>query len=204
MSLSVNAVIKGGQAAGMLRLSLESGDTLSIAPGIVVACSTGWQFSERRDGGFLGRIARKFSHGNFLYQEAYATEPDQWICLSPDMPGAVTEIAVYPRMTLIAPVGAFLAATSGVTPGRKIDTHAETALPVVRFTGKGAVFLGAFGAVEILALLPGQSAFVTTAHLLAFEDRILCEKSAEDMIRMTGPGQVWLQTRRLAGEAIQT
>ena len=195
----MKTVLKGGNAAAMLRVALEKGESLSIAQDSVVACSDSLSFSGRSDGGILIKLARRFSRGNFKYQEITALAPDQWIMLAPEMAGGAVAIELQHFGAIIMEERAFLAASPDVVISRKIKKLEEIGIDSIQLSGKGTAHFSGAGAIEAMALLPEQSVLVATDHLVAFEAHIPCKNPENGMVKMTGPGLVWLQTRRMMG-----
>lgn len=190
----MNSVIKGNQAA-MLKVHLNRDQGLFIAQDRVMACSNHLIFSRRSDGGIWTKLARKFSRSNFVYQEVHAEQDDQWIMMAPAMYGAITTIDMRHHEYLVAEANSILAAQDSVHFSQKISPAEETGLETVTISGKGSVYLGGHGAIENMVLMPGQKAFVTPGYLLAFERGVVAEKLVDGMVQISGPGQVWLQTR---------
>lgn len=192
----MNAIIKGGNAAAMLRITLDKGEMMLIDPDSLVACSDGLEFSKRSDGGMLTRLARRFSRGNFLYQQAHAVSERQWLMLSPALHGSIIALEMRYHETVLVNNHAFLGAAQNVVVGRKIRQLEETGMDSITLSGKGPAYLAGCGAVENMTLLPGQKVFVVTDHLLAYEEVVNCTALPDGMVAMTGPGQLWLQTRQ--------
>jgi uncharacterized protein (AIM24 family) len=79
---------------------------------------------------------------------------------------------------------------------------------IVRAGGTGKVVFGAYGAIEVWNLEPGQTLTVDTGHMVAYEDSVQMTvrkatggvvqmlKSGEGLVfDFAGPGRVWTQTR---------
>lgn len=205
-------VIKGGQAFAALRIDLEPGEQIKAEKNAMVAMSGELQLSAKIDGGLLRGLARKFSGESFFFQSIAATNKPGWVMLAHVQPGAITAIELQGK-GITAEKGAFLAATPGINISSKVQRLIKAmfggeGFVVVKIDGRGTVFLGGFGAVEAITLLPDQEVVVDNTHLVAWEDGVTynlgrggtswmsAALGGEGFIaRLKGPGRIWVQTR---------
>ena len=206
-------VIKGGSAFSALHVSLQKGESLKAEKNAMMAMSGDLTLSARMDGGLLRGIARKFSGESFFFQEIRADKAPGWAMLAPASPGAVTAIDLEGKTGITAEKGSFLAATNDIAVSSSVQRLVKAVFGgegfvVVKITGRGTVFLSAFGAMELITLLPDQDIVVDNTHLVAWEDSVSytlgkggaswmsAVLSGEGLIaRLKGPGRVWVQTR---------
>jgi uncharacterized protein (TIGR00266 family) len=211
----MNHVIKGGTAFSALQVNLQQGEWLKAESNAMMAMSGNVTLSARADGGILRGLARKFSGESFFFQEIRADKGAGWVMLAPVSPGAVAAIELDGNTGLTAEKGSFLAATEHVTISSTVQSLGKAffggeGFVVVKIGGRGTVFLGGFGAVEILTLEAGQEIVVDNTHLIAWEDGITYNLGkggtswtqaflGGEVIaaRLKGPGRVWVQTRTL-------
>lgn len=106
---------------------------------------------------------------------------------------------------LLCPQHALLAAGPGVTVtvySRYLKLGPD-GLDVMQLEGDGWAFLRACGEVKQLRLEPSKQAIIKTSAIAAMSATVdfnpLEPEEGDGFVRLTGPGQVWLQSGRVCG-----
>lgn len=145
------------------------------------------------------------------------------ITFAPQIPAAIMAIDLADGATLICQKGAFLCAQDSV----QIEIHLRQKLSSGLFgdqgfilheiSGPGTAFVEIAGEVREYALQSGQSMHVDPGHIAMFESTVQCElEQVKDtqstspgregllLVRLGGPGRIWLHSMSLAGLAATT
>ena len=120
--------------------------------------------------------------------------------------------------TLFLQSGAFIAATNGVTLGVAWAGIASLlggeGLFRLKVSGRGKVWIGGYGAITPRQI--DQELIVDSGHLIAYEPTVQIRSGLAGgifssffggegiVMRITGPGRIYLQTRSLEGLAAWT
>ena len=182
-----------------------------------------------RSGSFFGKFAsimqgmRRRWSGETAFINIYRNEGSRSALLgiSPNLPSYITPVTLSrTQPALICKKGTYLASGTGVTVtsafNRRLGTVPLTKFSLImqRIQGEGEVFLGSHGIMLEKELPHGESLLVQVGNIVALEDTVTFGlsriKGAANlafggegliMVRVTGPGKVWLQTRHRRTEA---
>jgi len=193
-------VVKGGNAYGMLRIALNANELIYARENAIIAFSPQIVFTKSQNGGFLRRLARKFSGAHLDMQQINATEDKSWVMLAAPMAGSVTGIDLHGKNVLVIKE-VFLAAARNVQTNGRLHTldrekFIHENFQVIKFSGDGVVMLCATGSVEMMNLLQDQPIRIHPDHLIAWEESLVFSEPDRGFITITGPGRLWLQTRK--------
>jgi uncharacterized protein (TIGR00266 family) len=188
------------------RIVAESGSMASMSHAITL--KTRW------NGGFFAAILRRLFGGETLFLNEFTTEDQGDLVLTQTTPGDI-ECVVLKGQALYLQPGAFLACDPGVEFGLGYaglrSLLAREGLFRLRMSGHGRVWFGAYGGI-IEKELAGEYV-VDSGHLLAYEPTVQLRLGMAGsffsslfggeglVLRLRGPGRVYLQTRSLHGLA---
>lgn len=196
-------------------VEMTVGEELVCERGSMVAMSAGLESSFSTGGGLARAALRKVAGQEDFFLARYrAVAHAAWLALAPPFPGDVIQVPVS-QGRLLVQSGSFLAAPSTV----QVDVRYAGARSVVlregvsmlALSGSGDALLCAYGGIESVPLGPGETLIVDTGHLVAFTDGMKVRlgplgsamasvASGEGFVaELTGPGQVWFQTRAEQG-----
>ena len=140
-----------------------------------------------------------------LVTNRFTASGEAEITFTAGLAGELLTLHVAPEARLLASPGAYVASGAGVTLDIELWKLGRAYwLPLLRFDGEGALFLGASGAVQTTNLAASETITVDTVHLLACDDGLGFQDVSEpglmpaltgqDLIELTGPGRVFLQS----------
>ncbi len=207
--------IQGNPDVGELTVKLENDEAVWSEAGAMSRMSAEMDMKTRLVGGFFKALVRKLVGGESLFVGEYrATRPGQSVSFSPSCPGTV----LHRKMngdSLMLTAGAYLASSPGLNfktkfAGFRGFFSGESPF-FIEVSGTGDLFFNAFGAVIEKEI---EGAFtVDTGHLVAWEPTLDWKIggmggfkqtlfSGEGLvIKFSGQGKVYLQTRQLGGLA---
>jgi uncharacterized protein (TIGR00266 family) len=202
--------IQKGHAFALADVTMDAGEELTAVAGAMASMSPGLAVHTKSNGGLVKGLKRKVVGGETFFMNTFtATEPSE-IALAPPMPGDIVHRQMDGR-ELHLTSGAFLASSTSV----EIDTKWKGAktfftaegLFMLKLTGRGDLFMCAYGAIKQLTLGKGEVHNVDSGHLVAFESpmgykirkfggwKSTVVGGEGFVIELTGPGDVWMQTR---------
>ena len=166
-------------------------------------------------GGFLGGLARAMlTNESFFVQTISAKAGPGTVAFAPAELGSVEAVDLDGSYTLSVQKGGFLAATSGINVGTKMQNLTQGLASregffIQEMSGRGTVFISSFGAIHPLTLGSGEEAVIDNGHLVAWPSNMdyRIEKAASGFIssvtsgeglvcRFRGPGTILIQTRK--------
>ncbi|KAL4779384.1 tryptophan RNA-binding attenuator protein-like domain-containing protein [Aspergillus varians] len=197
----------------LLTFQLAVGCPLQVKPGVMIGMSPTMTLKGSLSFTFVKLIA-----GGEMAMSTY-TGPGE-LLVAPTLLGDITVIRLTEGKEWIVGRDAFLAATSGIKHKHKTQGLAKTffsgeGLWVYRFFETGLLWVQSFGAIIKKDLAEGESYFVNNGHLVAWNcdyglvrvasGGIISNLSASEGLacKFTGPGTVYIQTRNVAGFAMQ-
>ncbi len=180
----------------------------------MASMSSSITFSTRWNGGFFAAILRKLFGGESLFVNEFSTATQGDLVLTQPMPGDI-ECIELKGQSLYLQAGAFLACDPGVQlslgyAGLR-SMIAREGLFRLRVSGVGRIWFGAYGGI-ITKEIAGEYV-VDSGHLVAYEPSVQLRLgmagsffsslfSGEGIVmRLHGPGRVYLQTRSIDGLA---
>ena len=213
-----------GTTLPVLQLQIQPGEVIIAETGQLawmtegIALNTTTQTGGAR--GLFGAIGRALSGGGLFMTEFSAPNGPGGVAFAAHMPGQIMEMAVdYGRSYLVHRNG-FLCATQGVTLGTAFQQSFSAGLfggagfLLQKIEGQGTAWVELGGDVVPYELPPGASLLVHPGLVGMFEASVAFEITRFSgiknilfggdglfLVRLTGPGRVWLQTLALAGLA---
>jgi uncharacterized protein (TIGR00266 family) len=211
----VQTQIAGNPDFGHLKMRLDSGDSVYVESGAMSAMDDNIDVQIKMLGGFLPSLARKLLAGESLLVGHYSSSAaDQRLSVSPAIPGQV----MHKKMqgdTYMMQAGSFMACTDGVNLGTVFGgikaIFSGEGMFFLKVTGNGDLWYNAYGSI-VERQVEGDL-IVDTGHVVAWEPSLNWEItgmgnlmstifSGEGLvIKFSGHGKVWLQTRSLGGLA---
>jgi len=206
--------LEGNPDFGEARVQLESGESIRAASGAMNWMQGPVSLKARLLGGLGTSLARRVLGGTSLFITEFSADGDSRLALGHAMAGTLVRTTVTSEGLLIAG-GAFTACTQGVRLKTRFGGFKAF------FSGKGAFFIEAAGEGEVLfgaygALVEKEldgDLVVDNGHVVAWEHTLDWKLgtagglkttlfSGEGLVmRFSGRGRIWLQTRHLAGTA---
>jgi uncharacterized protein (TIGR00266 family) len=164
----------------------------------------------KAEGGFLKSLGRAVLGGESFFQNFWKAGPRGGeVTLAPDLPGDIIMIELQGQPMMVQS-GSYLASEDGIDLSTKFSVKAFKAgegVSMLEAIGKGKLLVSSYGAIYEKVLGAGEKYIVDTTHLVAFDGNIDVQTktvggmkstllSGEGLVvEMTGPGQVYIQTR---------
>lgn len=193
------------------RLTMRAGETIIAEPGAMIGMTPNISLKgQMAKGGFLGSLKRGLLGGESFFTSTFTAEGDAELLLGMGQPGDIICLELN-QETVFVQSGGFIACTEGI----KVDTSwggvhsffGRMGLFLLKISGTGKLFIGAFGALHPVDIPPGQDFIIDNGHVVCFSENtsFTIDKSGgfktfltggEMLVcRFRGPGRVWLQTR---------
>jgi uncharacterized protein (TIGR00266 family) len=194
----------------------EAGRMSWMSEDVTMATSTAYAGGS---GGIMGAIKRVAGGGTLFTSSYTAGGSGGLVAFSTTIPGQILPISVTPAQDYIVHRHGFLAATNGVA----LSSAFQQSLGGALFGGEGFIlqrvggtcdaWIQLQGEVVTYDLAPGQNLFVHPAHIGMFTEgtqfSITTIKGLKNkffggeffLVKLTGPGKVWLQSLTLQGLA---
>ncbi|MBS2035231.1 TIGR00266 family protein [bacterium] len=200
---------------GHLEIVLDQGQTILCESGAMAAMDSDLQLDTKMMGGFLPALWRKVVAGESLLSGVYtAKRAGSRLWLSPPIPGQVIAYSLQDKPLMLTS-GSFLACEEGVQLGTKFGglraMFSGEGMFFIEARGRGSLWFNSYGAV-IEHEVNGEF-IVDTGHVVAWEPSLQWTVtgmgnlfstlfSGEGLVlRFSGSGKVWLQTRSMSGLA---
>lgn len=193
---------------------LTQGDRIVAESDAMASMSSSITLQTRWNGGFFAAILRRLFGGETLFINEFSTATQGDLVLTQPLPGDIECIDLKGQSLYLQP-GAFLACDPTVQLGLGYaglrSLIAREGLFRLRVSGQGRVWFGSYGGI-IQKEIEGEYV-VDSGHLIAYEPSIQLRLgmaagifsslfSGEGLVmRLRGPGRVYLQTRSLQGLA---
>jgi len=193
---------------------LTQGDRIVAESDAMASMSSAITLRTRWNGGFLMALVRRLFGGESLFINEFSTASRGDLVLTQPWPGDI-ECVELKGQTLYLQAGAFLACDPDVQLGVGYaglrSFFAREGLFRLKVSGQGRVWFGGYGAI-VAKDVEGEYV-VDSSHLVAYEPSIQLRVglagsllsslfSREGLVmRLTGPGRIYLQTRSLEGLA---
>ncbi|MCX6647876.1 MAG: TIGR00266 family protein [Candidatus Bathyarchaeota archaeon] len=207
--------IKYAPSYSMLVLNLEQGEQITGEAGAMTYMTPTMEIKTRkRESSILGTLATAILGGQSFFVNDYAaTGGAGEIALVAAPVGDITKLDVQPNKGYIIQKASYLASSQAIDLDVRWEGFSKglfgQGLFMIKTTGQGDLFINTFGAIDKHELAPGQELIVDNFHLVAFSDT--CSYSVEKaggwketifsgeglMTRITGPGEVYIQTKNL-------
>ena len=206
-----------GTTLPVLEIGLEPGDKIISAPGQFswMSPNISLQTSAVTAGakGIWGAIGRAISGGGLFMNEYETTGGQGMVAFAAKVPGTIMEVPLTSGQTYLIHRHGFLCGTQGVelTIGFQRSLGAGIfggeGMILQKLTGNATAWVELGGEIVTYNLAPGESLNVHPGHIGMFEGTVnfditlipgiknaLFGGDGLFIARLTGPGQVWLQT----------
>jgi uncharacterized protein (TIGR00266 family) len=206
--------IRHNPSFAVARLLLDPAEQFRGEAGVMAMQSFGITVESQMQGGFMSALKRSALGGESFFVSTFtghATYPT-WVDVAANLPGDIAVLDCTPERGLVLTKGSWLASEMGVNldakwGGSSMLFGGEGGF-VVRASGAGQVVVGAYGALDRIAVPEGTGFTLDTGHLVAYQDGmtvavrkvakgwVQSAKSGEGLVMdITGPGTVWTQSR---------
>lgn len=211
----MNIELKGNPDFGHVKLLMDQGESIMVESGAMSVMDDHIGVEIKMLGGFIPALGRKLLAGESLLFGKYTSNgAQQRLAFSPAIPGEVLHKKMQGDEFIMQP-GAFLACTEGVNLstvfGGLRAIFSGEGLFFIKVSGSGDLWYNAYGSI-VEKEVDGEM-IVDTGHVVAWEPRLdwniqgmgnLMSTffSGEGLvIKFSGKGKVWLQTRSIGGLA---
>ncbi|MGE0713518.1 MAG: TIGR00266 family protein [Planctomycetota bacterium] len=207
--------IIGNPDFGTLEVDLQPGQAILVEGGAMAYMAPGMEVKTRLMGGFLRAMIRRLFGGESLFVTEYSHPRGGVLGVSPAVPGKVMQRQMRGE-TIYLQGGSFLACDPRIYLGTKWGGFRAL------FSGEGAFFLEVTGQGDLFFNAHGTIVehevdgefIVDTGHVVGWEQTLDWKVtgmgnslkatlfSGEGLVlRFSGRGKVWLQTRTIGGLA---
>lgn len=196
---------------------LAQGDRIVAESDAMASMSSSITLRTRWNGGFFTALLRRLFGGESLFINEYSTSTQGDLVLTQPMPGDI-ECIELKGQSLFLQAGAFVACDPDVQMSLSFaglrSMIGREGLFRLRVSGQGRIWFGAYGGI-IAKNIEGEYV-VDSGHLVAYEPSVQLRLgmassffsslfSGEGIVmRLRGPGRVYLQTRSIEGLAAWT
>jgi uncharacterized protein (TIGR00266 family) len=213
-----------GTTLPVLQVQLVPGETLIAETGQLawmtptIAMTTTTQTGGVR--GLFGAIARAFGGGGLFMTEFTAATGPGGVAFAAHVPGQIMEVDVAAGRPYMLHRNGFLCAMQGVVIGTAFQQSFKSGLfggagfVLQKLEGQGKAWVELGGDIVIYELQPGETLLVHPGLVGMFEASVAFEVTRVPgiknilfggeglfLVKLTGPGRVWLQTLALASLA---
>lgn len=214
-----------GTALPVLHVALAPGETLLAETGQLAWMSGDVRMRTTTAAagatGFLGAVTRAFGGGGLFMTEFAAGRGAVELAFAARLPGAIVEVPLslggpaylLHRHGFLCGHGA-VALGAAITRSLGAGIFGGDGFRLQRLSGQGVAFVELGGALVPRTLAAGETLLVHPGHVGMFEENVAFEITTIRgvanalfggeglfMAKLTGPGQVWLQTLTLPGLA---
>ncbi len=213
-----------GTTMPVLEIGLEAGDTIIAEAGEMSWMTPNVQLRTTTAAagarGLWGAVTRAVAGGGLFMTEFSAPAGQGAVVFAAKVPGAILPMTVQPGAGYMVHRHGFLCATSGVElvigfqRSLGAGLFGGSGFIMQRVSGNGTAWLELGGEIVSLDLAPGEELLVHPGHVGMFEERVgfdittirgitnaLFGGEGLFLVRLTGPGNVWLQTLTMPGLA---
>jgi uncharacterized protein (TIGR00266 family) len=213
-----------GTTMPVLEIGLEPGEAVIAEPGEMSWMTSNIQLrtttATAGARGLWGAVTRAIAGGGLFMTEFSPAGGRGAIAFAAKVPGAILPMPLSPGAGYMVHRHGFLCATSGVELAIGFQRSLGAGLfggagfIMQRVSGSGTAWLELGGEIVTLDLAPGEELLVHPGHVGMFEERVgfdittirgianaLFGGEGLFLVRLTGPGKVWLQTLTMPGLA---
>jgi uncharacterized protein (TIGR00266 family) len=206
-----------GSTMPVLEIGLEPGERIVAEPGELSWMTNTIQLrtttAAAGSRGLWGAVARAFAGGGLFMTEFMAVGTRGAVAFAAKVPGSILPTPVAPGAGFMVHRHGFLCATEGVTLGAGFQRSlgagifGGTGFLLQRIDGSGTAWVELGGEIVSHELAPGEELLVHPGHVGMFEQRVgfdittirgisnaLFGGDGLFLVRLTGPGRIWLQT----------
>jgi uncharacterized protein (TIGR00266 family) len=197
-----------------LLVRLVRGERIVAESDAMASMSSSITLRTRWNGGFFRALLRRIFGGESLFLNEFSTEQGGELVLTQPTPGDIECIELKGQSLFLQP-GAFLACDPTIELGLGYaglrSFIAREGLFRLRVSGQGRVWFGAYGG--ILEKEVHGEYVVDSGHLVAYEPTVKLSLGLAGgifsslfggeglVLRITGPGRIYLQSRSMQGLA---
>jgi len=197
----------------MVEVQLQPGEELVSDSGAMAWKDTNVSTQTQSRGGVMQGLKRKLLSGESFFQNTYRAEGGPgMVALAPGAAGDV--LAHELDGELLLERGAYIGGEPGVTVDAKwggLRGFFNEGLFVLRCMGKGTMFFGAYGDVQMVELNGGEYV-IDNGYAVAWDPQLEYRLtrarrirsflfSDQLLLRFRGTGRIWIQTRSSQGLA---
>ena len=211
----VNFEIIGKPAYSTLKVYLSPGESVTAEAGAMIAMEGDITIETRTAGGLLRGLLRKITVGESVFANTFrAGQRGGVVWLAPSVPGDIEYVELKGN-GLIVQDYSYLAHHGNVDYELKwaglrgLLADYKSGLIWMRIKGVGGVWVNGYGSIERKELKPGETITVDNNNIVAMDDTIRFSVTKFGgwksfllggeglVVRIEGPGTVYLQTRTL-------
>lgn len=219
----MQAEIKGSTLP-VLEVRLDAGDALVSTHGELFWMSPEVQMTQKTStggkGGLMAGLKRAVGGGGIFLTEYRATAAAGTVAFATHLPGAILPTEIAPGRGKIVHHAGFLCGTSDVVPSVAFQQRLSGAVfggegfILQKLEGSGTAWIELSGEVTQHPLSAGQELLVHPGHIGMFDESVQFTMTTVPgiknklfggdgifLVRLTGPGDVWLQSLTLPGLA---
>lgn len=195
----------------LLKINAIRGETFRVEAGSMIAMTPTFELKMKTGG--VGKMFGRMLSGESAFIQEYKAKDEGELLLAPMFSGDIQKIELDGSKEYRISNGNFLACTDGVD----LETKARVkgifgsgeGIFTLKAVGRGTLFVNSCGAVHKIMLGVGQSYIVDSSHLVLWDNKMdysteLAGKgiansllSGEGFVaKFTGPGELWIQTRK--------
>jgi len=187
----------------------ESGELSWMSDSITMRTSTQ---AGGGGGGFFGAVKRAVAGGTLFLTEYSASGQPGQVTFATKMPGMIVDLNIEPGAGYLVHRHGFIAATPGIQISPVIQKIGSgifggEGFILQKLEGNAKAWASLSGEMIVLDLAAGQSLRVHPGHVGIFQESVRFEMTTikgikniffggDDffLVRLTGPGRIWLQT----------
>ncbi len=212
----MKSTIEFDPAYTLLTIELEQGESVKAEPGAMAAQQGVEMTTGMGGGGLFGGFKRMLGSESFFVNTFTAGPGGGWVSLAPPTPGDIKSQELRPGEDFFIQGSSFLGCSENVQTDAKFQGFrgmfsGEKIFFLRAYTegGPGTVFYNSFGAIKQLTVEMGRELVVDTGHVVAFTSDVeysigkvgglgsLVAGGEGLVLKFTGSGHVWVQTRTL-------
>jgi uncharacterized protein (TIGR00266 family) len=202
--------IRNRPAFANVLLRLTRGDSIIAESDAMASMSSSITLRTRWSGGFLSAILRRIFGGESLFVNEFSTASSGELVLTQPTPGDIECLELKGQSLYLQP-GAFVGCDPSVQMGLGYagiaSLIAREGLFRLKISGHGRVWFGGYGGIVVKEIQ--DEYIVDSGHLIAYEPSVSLKLglaaglfssffSGEGLVlRLRGPGRVYLQSRSL-------
>ena len=206
--------IRSRPSCANVLIRLAQGERIVAESDAMASMSSSITLRTRWNGGFFAALLRRLFGGESLFINEFTTASRGELVLTQPTPGDIECVTLNGQALYLQP-GAFVACDPTVELGLGYaglrSLIAREGLFRLRVSGHGRVWIGAYGGI-VHKDIEGEYV-VDTSHLVAYEPSVQMRLSLAGslfssllsgeglVMRLRGPGRVYLQTRSIEGLA---
>ena len=213
-----------GTTLPVLEVQLDPGEALVSDHGELAWMSPSMQMTQKTStggkGGLLAGLKRVAGGASIFLTEYAATGPGATITFATHLPGTILPVQISPGHGYIVHRSGWVCGTPQITPSVALQQTLGGAIfggegfILQRLEGEGAAWIELSGEMTTYTLAPNETLLAHPGHVGLFEETVqfsittvpgiknkLFGGDGFFLVRLTGPGQIWLQSLTLPGLA---